>query len=108
MRSLLILAAFVAASVPVSGQWKAPRTPWGDPDLQGYWPSVEMLGVPFERPAPAAAQKSKRQRRIFRRVPIALAGVRQAAAADVVGRGPVQRQAPAADRRRRGTDRRHS
>jgi hypothetical protein len=27
-----------------------PRTPWGDPDLQGIWPSTEMVGVPFERP----------------------------------------------------------
>jgi hypothetical protein len=27
-----------------------PRTPWGDPDLQGIWPSTSMVGVPFERP----------------------------------------------------------
>ena len=26
------------------------RTPW-DPDLQGIWPSTDMVGVPFERPA---------------------------------------------------------
>ena len=26
------------------------RTPWGDPDLQGIWPSTDMVGVPFERP----------------------------------------------------------
>jgi len=31
--------------------WKTPRTPWGDPDLQGYWTTNEMHGVPFERPA---------------------------------------------------------
>jgi hypothetical protein len=29
----------------------APRTPWGDPDLQGTWPSGQMMEVPFERPA---------------------------------------------------------
>jgi len=27
-----------------------PRTPWGDPDLQGTWPSGSMIEVPFERP----------------------------------------------------------
>ena len=27
------------------------RTPWGDPDLQGVWPSGSMIDVPFERPA---------------------------------------------------------
>ena len=27
-----------------------PRTPWGDPDLQGIWPSGEMTGVPLQRP----------------------------------------------------------
>jgi len=30
--------------------YRAPRTPWGDPDLQGIWPSTQMVGVPFERP----------------------------------------------------------
>ena len=28
-----------------------PRTPWGDPDLQGFWPGVDMVGVPLQRPA---------------------------------------------------------
>jgi len=27
-----------------------PRTPWGDPDLQGVWSSDSEAGVPFERP----------------------------------------------------------
>jgi hypothetical protein len=31
--------------------WAVPRTPWGDPDLEGIWPSNEMLGTPLERPA---------------------------------------------------------
>ena len=33
------------------GAYQAPRTPWGDPDLQGIWPSTHMVGVPLERPA---------------------------------------------------------
>src|SRR5262245_17093726 len=28
----------------------APRTSWGDPDLQGTWSSESSLSVPFERP----------------------------------------------------------
>jgi len=30
--------------------WTPPRTPWGDPDLQGVWPGTAMMGVPMERP----------------------------------------------------------
>jgi hypothetical protein len=52
MRSLLVLVTLTVTTVAVGGQrWTPPRTPWGDPDLQGYWPSVDMLGVPLERPA---------------------------------------------------------
>ena len=31
-------------------RYTVPRTPWGDPDLQGIWSSDEEAGVPFERP----------------------------------------------------------
>ena len=34
----------------VSGQSRAPRTPWGDPDIQGTWSSEAELSTPFERP----------------------------------------------------------
>jgi hypothetical protein len=54
----LVLA--LAASVVVSSQsqsgsgstapYTPPKTPWGDPDLQGIWPGTDMVGVPFERP----------------------------------------------------------
>jgi hypothetical protein len=33
---------------PAAG-YTAPRTPWGDPDLQGQWPGTEMVGVPMQR-----------------------------------------------------------
>ena len=49
-----VAAAFaVAASTAVlvgQATYSPPRTPWGDPDLQGIWPSTDMVGVPFERP----------------------------------------------------------
>jgi len=51
VRSLLVVIALVVTSVVVNGQhWTPPRTPWGEPDLQGLWPGVEMLGVPLQRP----------------------------------------------------------
>jgi len=34
-----------------SRQYSPPRTAWGDPDLQGMWPSDQLVDVPFERPA---------------------------------------------------------
>jgi hypothetical protein len=34
-----------------SKDYTVPRTPWGDPDLQGKWPGVELVGVPMQRPA---------------------------------------------------------
>ena len=39
-----------AAAPPKQTAWTPPRTPWGDPDLQGIWPSGEMTGVPLQRP----------------------------------------------------------
>jgi len=41
----------VAGQAPGSGQadYTAPRTPWGDPDLQGMWDTRTY--TPFERPA---------------------------------------------------------
>jgi len=30
--------------------WRAPRTPWGDPDLQGMWPLDYINGTPVQRP----------------------------------------------------------
>ena len=34
-----------------AGSWSHPRTPWGDPDLQGTWTTDDHIGVPVERPA---------------------------------------------------------
>jgi hypothetical protein len=30
--------------------WATPKTPWGDPDLQGVWTTDDMLSIPMERP----------------------------------------------------------
>ncbi len=43
-------ASRTAASKPSAARaWAAPKTPWGDPDLQGVWTSDDMLSVPMER-----------------------------------------------------------
>ena len=34
-----------------SAAWVAPRTPWGDPDVQGDYSNKYEQGTPFERPA---------------------------------------------------------
>jgi hypothetical protein len=61
-RSTRLAGALVAACIALTGASLAgqagsgggafdpPRTPWGDPDLQGLWPGTDMVGVPFERP----------------------------------------------------------
>src|SRR5215510_14951335 len=56
---LSALALAVALAVPVQGQaphgWTHPKTPWGDPDLQGVWPG--NVGVPMQRP-PAFGERA--------------------------------------------------
>ena len=48
--SSLLLVATLTASAPGRKTYSAPRTPWGDPDLQGaYTNSAESL-TPMERP----------------------------------------------------------
>jgi len=39
----LVITAFAGKAV----DYKAPRTPWGDPDLQGAWSSDDMENVPM-------------------------------------------------------------
>ena len=50
---MLVLAACAAGSLAAqtAAPYTPPKTPWGDPDLQGIWPSTAMVSVPFERPA---------------------------------------------------------
>ena len=44
-------SAEAAAAKRVNPHWKAPRTPWGHPDLEGTWTTDDMRGVPMARPA---------------------------------------------------------
>src|SRR5579863_8916644 len=56
--SMLVLAGL--ASQPAVAQapkahseaktWVQPKTPWGDPDLQGTWTDDDCIGTPMNRP----------------------------------------------------------
>jgi len=50
---LLLVTASAIGQAPPSqargAKWDLPRTPWGDPDIQGVWNNV--TGTPLERPA---------------------------------------------------------
>jgi len=49
--ALLLGAGGSNAGTPqAAARWKAPKTSWGHPDLQGLWTSAGMAGVPIERP----------------------------------------------------------
>ena len=54
LAALVMTIAAVGAQAPsgagARGTYTPPKTPWGDPDLQGIWPGTDMVGVPFERP----------------------------------------------------------
>src|SRR6476660_1804462 len=43
-------SAQAAPKAAVAKAWTAPKTPWGDPDLQGTWTSDDCIGTPMSRP----------------------------------------------------------
>ena len=54
VKTLVMFSAAVLMSSSAWAQatksWSAPRTPWGDPDIQGRWPANDMQGTPYQRP----------------------------------------------------------
>ena len=48
MSSVPFFALLVAGAALAQAPYKTPKTPWGDPDLQGIWPG--NMGVPMQRP----------------------------------------------------------
>ena len=49
MRQILALFAIAALAPAQTKTWTQPKTPWGDPDIQGIWPGTAMVGTPLER-----------------------------------------------------------
>src|SRR5687768_9254397 len=54
--STVVACVLSAAALAGQGRGPAPRTPWGDPDLQGYYTNKYEYGTPFERPAAFAGR----------------------------------------------------
>jgi hypothetical protein len=62
--AVLVIAGGVAVGIRALGaqanaaavHWVHPRTPWGDPDLDGVWTSDNNFSIPLERP-PEVADK---------------------------------------------------
>ncbi len=49
---------WVAESNANAEPYATPRTPWGEPDLQGIWTGNAAHGIPLERPAEAAENET--------------------------------------------------
>ena len=54
----LVAQQQATAPAPARAAYNPPRTPWGDPDLQGIWPSTHMVNVPLERPEKYGTRQS--------------------------------------------------
>ncbi len=50
MGLVLYPAAAQESQQPANKTWTAPKTPWGEPDLQGIWPLNHLIATPFQRP----------------------------------------------------------
>ena len=50
------LAEARSAKAGTAKPYVAPKTPWGDPDIQGGWTNVDENGIPMEKPNNLAAQ----------------------------------------------------
>jgi hypothetical protein len=55
-RILACLMVFCGA-LAAQKKWTPPKTPWGDPDLQGWFTNLQEDGTPLEKPAQFAGRK---------------------------------------------------
>src|SRR5471032_3713282 len=62
MRAMHVAMSAVVALSAAAGlafgqtRWVAPKTPWGDPDLQETWSTEDLRDIPYERPAEFAGR----------------------------------------------------
>jgi hypothetical protein len=58
MLAVALIGTAVMVPIAVTGQapadtraggWTAPKTPWGEPDLEGRWPVTHLMGTPLQR-----------------------------------------------------------
>jgi len=110
--SVVLIA--IAACVPArpqeakktSSAFTTPKTPWGDPDLQGTWTSDDTWGVPLERPAKFGTRRTltedelkEREKTVQRSEEFVETGGNNhspaKAAADALAKGEAPKPAPA-------------
>ena len=58
LKVLRAIPAETTAAKVKDPNWKAPRTGWGHPDLEGVWTSDDMRGIPTSRPAAQADRET--------------------------------------------------
>jgi hypothetical protein len=81
--ALALATAAAGQSAPSTARtWTPPKTPWGDPDIQGIWPG--NMGVPMQRPKTLGGRTSLNDQEYAQRV----AQAQRAAAADNEERAP--------------------
>jgi hypothetical protein len=51
LAGVVVLASLAASAGGQSKTWTPPKTPWGDPDLQGIYTSDDLINTPLQRPA---------------------------------------------------------
>ena len=91
MSTRILLFVTAIASVILPAVWgQVPKTPWGDPDLQGMWPG--NMGVPLQRPENLGTRATLTDEEFAKREAQARkqaeADSQSTAASDSVGIGP--------------------
>ena len=74
-----------AESAPAATTWTPPKTPWGDPDLQGIYTSDDYMDTPLERPAAFG------ERRYFTEAELAEAAAKLAKQTEAALQGTLKR-----------------
>ena len=74
VRIAVVEAGFAGVAVDLTpvvetdlGPFDAPRTSWGEPDLQGVWTSNSSHGIPLERPEDVDAEELTAEEAVARR-----------------------------------------
>jgi hypothetical protein len=77
--------AAAAKTTPTANMWTPPKTPWGDPDLQGIFTSDDFMDTPLERPTAFG------ERLYFTEGELAEAAAKLARQAEAARQGTLQR-----------------
>jgi len=65
--ALRSIPAETTAAAYVDKSWKAPRTSWGHPSLEGVWSTDDLRGVPMNRPEKIGDRETLTQEEFFER-----------------------------------------